>query len=76
MRDRLACRWYFAKHDASRHFENALSWVCRRLPKRVRYQTWIGVTAEASMDDELRGQEVPGMHLGDLLRVTHRRLRP
>lgn len=63
-----------AKHDASRHFENALDRLCRALPRRVRYQAFIGVLAEASTDAEIRHQEVPGMTLNDLLRVTHRRL--
>lgn len=62
------------KHDASRKFEDVLDRLCRALPARVRYQVFIGVLADATMDDELRHQEVPGMHLDDLLRVTHRKL--
>lgn len=57
-----------------KYAEKFWSWLADCLPRRLRYQVWINVSADATTDDALRSEEVPAVHLGDLLQVVHRRL--
>lgn len=42
-----------------------------RLPRRLRYATWIRVTADATTAAPLDGREVPAIPLGALLDQVH-----
>lgn len=65
----VAQRLRFAQHDADRHLENLLSWIGRKMPRRLRYMTAIGMVAEATTRPELYDFEVPGVTVEQLLPV-------
>lgn len=59
----LRFHWHRA-YLRQKYSERFWSWAANRLPRRLRYYTWINVSAEATTDDALRGEEVPAVHLG------------
>jgi hypothetical protein len=72
VRSRVAFQLRMAQHDADRWRGNVVSWLGRRLPRRLRYLTTIGLMAEATTRPELDGWEVPGVTIEQLLPVVGR----
>jgi hypothetical protein len=63
--------WRFTAWQV-RTSETLLRWVACRMPRQLRYVTAMQALADATTDDELARREVPGLPLGDLLRVMER----
>jgi hypothetical protein len=68
--DRLSYWPHELRYQRSKRTEKLLLGIGRHLPRKVRYWTWLSVTADATTSQQLRRMNVPGIPLDDLLRVT------
>lgn len=71
MKGKIHTRLMFMRHDARRWWEGFMCDMGRKLPRKFRYWTFIGVAADATVQDaQLRRMSVPDVPLNDLLRAA------